>query len=402
MPYKELKSLYYADKEAYKKTYAERFAAENTVLLDFYIGEHRAFFVQSSDVIRLCYGILVTDKTVDRLVRSLPQAAMTQFSKKCLIDEIVLTNNIEGVHSSRREIGAVLNALEAQSEKKGRRSKFLGIVNKYMMLVRGETLPLSTCTDIRDIYDALVLPEVVADDPDSMPDGEIFRKGQTELYSEAGKIIHRGKYPEKEIITAMEKALGFLNDERVLPLYRLCIFHYLLEYVHPFYDGNGRLGRFILSYCISRRLDAHLALRISQTIKENLHKYYKAFAACNDPKNMGDLTPFLIMLLEMIAASQRALIESLRERSERLEKYRALCGDLPLSASEKKLLLLLVQAALFSEGGVSTPELKTALGTSMPTLKKMLDLFRAKGLLAETKQGSTKYYQAELSRLDEM
>ena len=52
---------------------------------------------------------------------------------------------------------------------------------------------------------------------------------------------------EEKMIEAMEQALRFLEENPCDILYRISIFHYLLAYIHPFYDGNGRLGRFIYS-----------------------------------------------------------------------------------------------------------------------------------------------------------
>ena len=121
----------------------------------------------------------------------------------------------------------------------------MGLVNKYHKLLSKEKVSLKTCQDIRNIYDEIVLDEVVSEDKHNAPDGQIFRKDMTEVYSSTGKSIHKGKYPESEIITYMEKALKFLNDDDIQPLYRICLFHYMIEFIHPFYDGNGRTGRMI-------------------------------------------------------------------------------------------------------------------------------------------------------------
>ena len=404
MAYKELKKLYYGDKDTYRETYMQRFSAETAVHLDFDVAGYQAFFVQCEDVINLTYQILKLDKDIFRLRKMLPQVALEQYSKRCLIDEIVITNNIEGVYSSRKEIGAALNILEEQSDRKGRKNAFLGLVNKYMKLLSHEEVRLKTCQDVRDIYDEIVLEEVVSENRHNAPDGQIFRKDMTEVYATTGRSIHKGKYPESEIIAYMEKALKFLNDETILPLYKICLFHYMFEYIHPFYDGNGRLGRFILSYCISENLEWLLAYRISETIKENIKKYYEAFKTCNDTRNLADLTPFLIMMMEMIKEAMEDLQRSL---SEKLFSWNRYCTAIPKLDQHKnedivRLYDLLIQASLFSEQGISTQELLAIFDTNYTTLGKRLAVVKNQDLLITEKHENKKYYSIKLKELDDM
>lgn len=404
MKYQELKKLYYGDRELYQDTYQARFSSENTITLNFDIDGHPAFFVQCEDVIRLTYEILKLDKIVYHYRTSLPNVALNQYTQRCLIDEIVVTNNIEGVHSSRKEIGDVLRVLEEQSGAKGRKNVFWGLVNKYSKLMKHDPVPLHTCQDIRNIYDEIVMKEVVSEDKKNVPDGQIFRREMTEVYNSVGKSIHKGKYPESAIIEYMEKALAFLNNEEVLPLYRICLFHYMLEYIHPFYDGNGRLGRFILSYCISENLDDLLSYRISETIKENIKKYYDAFKTCNDKKNLGDLTPFLIMMLEMIKVSMESLIASLKGKTQQWIRYLSIIPKLNQHQNEmmENLYHVLIQASLFSEEGISTQELLILLNTNYTTLGKRLAIVKKQGLLETVKQGNKKYYSFKLDVLESM
>ena len=298
--YKELKSLYYGNNEVYAQEYLNRFNSDDAVKMDFNIETNQAFFLQNTQVMTMAYNIAKLDKQIGKLCDKLPGVALNQYSKKCLIDEIVITNKIEGVHSSRKEIGEALDILEAQSMAKGTHRRFLGLVNKYLKLIKSEDISIQNCKDIRDIYDEVFLEEVIYEDPSNKPDGKIFRKESVSVHSETDKIIHNGLMPESRIIEAMEQALKFLNDDSIEQLFRVCIFHYLIEYIHPFYDGNGRLGRFIFSYGISKTLSPLISFRISETIKENIRAYYKAFQTCNDQRNLGDLTPFLLMQLEMI------------------------------------------------------------------------------------------------------
>ena len=399
MPYKELKSLYYEDDEKYVKEYLKRLNSEDTVVLDFEIGKNKAFFLENNEVMKLALGIARLDKSIGDLCNELPGVAIEQYSKKCLIDEIVITNKIEGVHSSRKEIGEALNVLETQSKSRGKHQRFISLVNKYLKLIQKEHIILQNCEDIRTIYDEIFLEEVICENPDNKPDGSIFRKGAVSVHSETDKVIHSGLMPESKIIECMNKALHFLNDESVEELFRICIFHYLIEYIHPFYDGNGRLGRFILSYGISNVVTPLVSFRISETIKENINSYYKAFNTCNDQRNLGDLTPFLLMQLKMILNSMNELKNSLEEKLMNWKKYEKIIREKYNEPGLVKLFSYLIQAALFSENGISMLELQQNMNKSNYIVKTLLSKIPEEMKIVKNK-GKFKYYSIDIEKLN--
>lgn len=397
MGYTTLSDLYYKDTAAYEEQYQARYNSEYTVHLDFDVAGHQAFFVQTPEVYSILTDILRMNKAVSNLCTALPGAAIKQFSRRCLIDEIVLTNSIEGVRSTRKEISDILDELETKS--KGKR--FYGLVKKYNMLMVKEELPLASCQDIRDIYDELALAEVMEEEPENIPDGSIFRKNSVSIYSPSQKEIHKGLYPEETIIHAMEQALAFLNNDGCEVLFRIGVFHYLLEYIHPFYDGNGRLGRFICSYLLSQELEPVTGYRISYTIKEYIKDYYRAFSTCNNPLNRGDLTPFLHMFLKIVQISVEKLKTSLQQGFTKLNRCVQKIPELTAQSDNalEELYHLLIQAALFSERGVPTSLVLKHVEISRGTLTKKLEEI-PDGLLIKERRGNTNYYSINLEALE--
>ena len=401
----DLRKLYYQDIELYQAAFSKRFHADTSIKPDFRIGENQAFFTQSDTLVRTMYSILRLDRDIMSLCYHLPGIALRQYSRKCLIDEIVLTNEIEGIHSSRKEIGEALSVLESQSERKNKRIRFIGMVNKYLRLSQSERISLQTCEDVRKLYDELILDEVLAENKNHMPDGKIFRKDQTELTSPAGKVIHSGVMPESRIIHMMSEALRFLNDDSMEPLYRICAFHYMMEYIHPFYDGNGRLGRFIVSDRIAGILNPLLACRLSQTIQENIRQYYDAFRVCNDFRNMGEITPFMTMMLSMIEKAGTDLKRSLEEKIITWKRYEELLkhDEFPgMSEQMFPVYNMLIQAALFSETGISTGELQDNLGVSYGTVRKRLANVRNHSLLVREMRGRENFYRIDIQQMDKL
>lgn len=396
---KTLYQLFYADSSAFHAEYDSRFHDEDTIHLGIKIGEHAAFVCQSAEIFRLIISIERTNNTIVRICDQLPGIALAQFQQRCLIDEIVLTNNIEGVHSTRKEISEILQDLS----KNNRRERFVGLVNKYVLLMKNETLSLQTPEDIRRIYDDIFYEEIKATDPEDLPDGTVFRKSDVGVYSPTGKKIHDGLYPESKIISAMEKSLDFLNDSHYDILLRIAVFHYLFGYIHPFYDGNGRTSRFISSYMLSQNLNRLIGYRISFTIKEHINKYHKAFEICNHYNNRGDLTPFAEMFLGIVDTSMHQLYQALSERFEKLMHYIDLITQLPNAEDESmcRIYNYLIQAALFSNMGISQKELEYEMGMTYNTVRSRLKRIPEE-LRIINKQGNRSFYLLDLKAVDEL
>lgn len=396
---KTLYKLFYADSSAFNAEYDKRFNDENTIHLDIKIGEHSAFVCESAEIFKLIISIERTNNLINRICSNLPGIALSQFQQRCLIDEIVLTNNIEGVHSTRKEISEILQDLS----KNNKRERFVGLVKKYVLLMKNETLSLQIPKDIRKIYDDIFYEEIKATDPDDLPDGQIFRKSDVGVYSPTGKKIHDGLFPESKIISVMKKSLDFLNNSNYDFLLRIAVFHYLFGYIHPFYDGNGRTSRFISSYLLSQGLNKLIGYRISFTIKENINKYYEAFKICNHYNNRGDLTPFAEMFLKIVDISMQQLYQALSERSEKLMHYVNLITQLPNADDESmcRIYDYLIQAALFSNIGISQKELEYEMGLSYNTVRSRLKRIPEE-LLITNKQGNRSFYLLHLKTVDEL
>lgn len=398
--YDSLLKIFYSDTENYNRIYESRYNSDVAVRLDFTIHQNKAFFIETPELLKIIISIQKLDKDIQAFVGYLPNLSITQFTKRCLIDEIVLSNNIEGVHSTRKEIDSVLTDLEKSDTKK----RFKGLVNKYIMLMSNDTIAIESAKDIRNIYDEIALPEVIEDDPSNFPDGEIFRKNSVSVLSPTGKEIHKGLLPENKIIEAMNNAIYILNDNRIVDLLRVALFHYLFGYIHPFYDGNGRTSRFISSYLLSKQLEPLIGYRISYTIQENIKEYYDAFKTCNDPRNKGDLTPFLYMFTNIVYKSMYQLAQALSNRVSAMNHYLKAIPLLPEGTNQKlsNVYDYLVQATLFAEHGISTKELIENTGESRNTIKKRLLTIESYGLLTEKKNGNEKFFTLNLNVVDEI
>ena len=387
MNYEPLAKLYYKDKSVYTKIYNERFNNEFSYHLPFEISGNKAFFIIDYQISRKIEEIYYISRQLDDILNQLPPIAFKYYINKNLIDEIMLTNDIEGVYSTRKEISQIIEMPDNSTKK----VRLMGLVKKYQKLINGEKIPLSSCNDIRLLFDEIVLNEI---EEDEKPDGEIFRTGSVSVCTATDKEKHRGLYPEKKLIDFLNKSLDFLtNENNVGSLVKIAVFHYLFGYAHPFYNGNGRTSRFISSYLLCNILNQSIALRISYTIKNDKNKYYKDFDICNDPKNKCDITPFIYSFIDIIKNAAKSSLENLESLKQRLEYYSTIHENIYNffeNDLQSKIVYILIQNALFSRKGVFIEELKHHLECSEATIRKNIKSLIKHGLIITTEREKNK------------
>lgn len=395
MKYKELKNVYYKSKEEFEELYNSRINSESAYVFDFFINDYNAFVVINPEILEKIENIMSLNQELFIKIKAVPRIAINQYARKCLIDEIKMTNDIEGIISTRKEIDEIL-----QDKINNNKNRLYGLVKKYELLKEKDDVNLGTIQDIRELYDELVLQEVVEEDDKNIPDGNIFRKGRVVVQNSFGEEIHQGLFPEKEIIETMTKSLNVLNNEKYNFLIRIAVFHYMFGYIHPFYDGNGRLSRFISSYLLSRKLEYLVSYRLSYTIKQNIKTYYKSFKSTNDEHNRGDLTIFVMKFLDFVNESLDDLVKALEERINKLNYYvshaQKICGK------DKKMfeiVFILVQETLFGYRGLSVEELQKVSGVGVSKIRSSLKYFDEKKLVRKNKDGNKILYNIDLDAL---
>ena len=309
-----------------------------------------------------------------------------------------MTNEIEGVNSTRKEINDILN----DKTQKNKRKRLYGLVKKYEKLLKDDIVELKTCNDIRKLYDELVLQEVIEEDEKNKPDGEIFRVGKVFVQNSIGKNIHDGVYPESKIIEYMTDGLDVLNNDKYNFLIRIAVFHYMFGYIHPFYDGNGRMSRFISSYLLSKKLQVVVSYRIAYTIKKNIDSYYKSFKIANDPKNRGDLTSFVIRFFNILIQSLNDLHDSLKEKRDRLFYFCDLSEKICFENKKlSNILFILVQNSLFGDEGLTVEEIKEISGVGESKVRNCLKELDEKNMINIEKESRKKLYSANLEKMSE-
>lgn len=394
MNYELLSSLYYKGKKEYEQEYNDRFNSVASKRLNISIEENQCFYILTEEVVNKLYNVMVLNQKLDKLTSEIPGIALQQYIKKCLIDEIVLTNEIEGVVSTRKDINEILENVEDKNK------RLTGLVNKYLNLCSEENIDIITCNDVRNIYNDLLWEEISEDDKLNLPDGVYFRKEGVDVLSPFKKVIHKGVMPEEKINLMMTQALNILNDRDIIPILRVAIFHYLFGYIHPFYDGNGRTSRFISSYLLSKELNTLTGFGLSYAIKENISQYYKGFKTVNEKKNKGDLTPFIISFLDILSKELESLNNSVVKRINIINRYSKVIEVMEKKDKQKQnIIFVIFQETLFGEAGIDVSSLVEFTETSKYKVTQVLKEYD--DMLIKNKIGRKNYYSFDLDAVDE-
>lgn len=383
MAYKTLQSVFHMSPRGGQDAddlYTQRISSEATLTWEFNVRENPTFCVLTPELVKATEHVLRKEREILNLWNRLPRAAADGYLTRLFIQEIEATNEIEQVHSTRKEISEALNTKLGRDKQKRR---FLELARMYMQLSSGELPQPSTLEDIRRIFDAITDGELAAED---RIEGPLFRSQATSIVNGV-KEIHKA-VPADQIASRLEVVLQTMHDEEIPILVAAMVTHFMFEYVHPFYDGNGRTGRFLLSQKLKQAVSIPTALTLSPVIYQRRNEYYKAFETAEHPLNRADLTPFVLKMLEFLTEAQSNLLTDLSERHQKFqvlgEHIEKLGEGKKDQRRQAKALFLLGQAWLFKEGSQNTltlQELADYFQETPQTVRRDLKQLEEQGLI---------------------
>ena len=138
----------------------------------------------------------------------------------------------------------------------------------------------------------------------------MFRTRPVGVVDNEGQVLHFGTLPQYVPDLVME-LLEWVKTSDLHMLIRSCVFHYELERIHPFSDGNGRIGRLWHTLLLSKWHPAFAWLPMESIIHNRQQEYYAAINTSNDA---GESTIFIEFMLSTIQASLTEASEAVSDR----------------------------------------------------------------------------------------
>ena len=403
--YENLIKLYYKKKNI-KDEYIKRIENPSTFITDLKINpikrgnkifekEYNLFYVNLMEHTLLQQEIFENSNKILSLSdpNEFPLIAIKEIVNKILSNELYKTNKIEGIESSKSQIYSSLKE-NGKSNKKA--NKLEGIIKKYKDIMEKnfkDTQHIDKLASFRKIYGEMF--EDFEKSGNYKLDGKYFRKDTVKIINSVGKSIHIGIDGEEAIEKNMEDLIQFMNRKDIPFLVKASISHFFFEYIHPFYDGNGRFGRYLLSSYLARKLDILTAFSLSYSISKNLDDYYKSFVEVEDVNNYGEITFFVENILKTIKNGQEMIIELLNDSIIRFNHSMEILNEISKNLSEKENIMLQIylQNYLFNDyGEITNIELTDIIGGStQQTINKYTEELEKKGYLIKIKQRPLTY-----------
>ncbi len=207
--------------------------------------------------------------------------------------------------------------------------------------------------------------------------------------------VHYEAPPSAQLTLEMQRFLSWFNSNAQQDsLVKAAIAHLWFETIHPFEDGNGRVGRAIIDLMLARDSgEAGRLMRMSQRLLEVRDAYYDELERAQH--GSLDITAWVMWFIAQVRAACEAASIVIDQALARARYWQA-HQDKTLSSRQRKVLNVLLDAGPDGfEGGMSTKKYESITGASRATSSRDLIELEAMGMLQRSGDGrSTRYYLA--------
>ena len=228
--------------------------------------------------------------------------------------------------------------------------------------------------DYKNLDDLLLSHKMLMDE--ILTNAGSFRSSNVGVGGEDG-VVHVAP-PHGHVANLMQELFAWLGTTDIHPLIQSSVFHYEFEFIHPFIDGNGRMGRLWQSLILHEWKAIFSAIPIESVIKETQQEYYNALETSG---SLGESTPFIEFMLEAI----------LRACENELKNGKNVPINVPKNVPIKRLDKIL--SLMNNDSSVTIEQLAKICEVSDKTIKRDISKLKEQGLVERQGSLKTGYWQ---------
>jgi Fic family protein len=307
-----------------------------------------------------------------------------------MISEAVKTSEIEGEMLSREDVrSSFLKKLGLTSGIKNIKDKRAENIAFLMLEVRNDFQEKLTEKMLKKWHSTLFYKSKYVNAG--------YRKGEEPMQIVSGALgkekVHYEAPPSARVPQEMKKFVKWYNKFKTKGniqkiIVKTAITHLYFESIHPFEDGNGRVGRALIEKCLSESLGKQIIMSISQTIEKNKNQYYTELKKA---QTTLEINSWLLYFSQLLVDAQQTALEILDfsvKKTQFFDKYKKIMNDRQTKAINK----MLDAGKDGFEGGMTAKKYISITKTTKATATRDLQELVNNGVLLQTLAGRNTSY----------
>lgn len=334
---------------------------------------------------------------VSGVLKGMPETMQTEAIIDLMVTEAVKTSEIEGEYISREDVmSSIRNQLGLNPELEQVRDQRARGAAQLMLAVRDDYAAPLTESMLFSWHSMLM------EGNRRIAVGE-WRTHEDPMQVVSG-VMHKPKVhfeapPSHDVPKEMLRFIQWFNDTAVGQVkeirqsaVRSAIAHIYFETIHPFEDGNGRIGRAISEKALSQGLRRPVLLSLSKTIEANKKAYYDAL---EDAQKSNEITGWITYFVTMVLDAQNdaeILIDFILQKARFFDRF----GDRLDDVHRKVINRMLAEGPKGFEGGMSAKKYISITGVSKATATRHLQYLTEIGAFIQEGSGRGTRYLVNL------
>ncbi len=368
----------------------------NRLIYNWQLPDWPEFTYQLADIEEVLFSIAEATGHITGILKALPENIKTETLINIMVAEAIKTSAIEGENLSRPDVmSSIKNNLgigERKETIKDKRARGAGelmvaVRNTYAepltdeMLFEWHTMLLEGARRIK-VGGWRTHPE-----PMQIVSGQIGKE-----------TVHFEAPPSENVPNEMKRFIKWFNDTapggkseiKKAPV-RSAIAHLYFETIHPFDDGNGRIGRAIAEKALSQTIGRPVMISLSQTIEADRKSYYNALQKAQHKNEITDWLKYFVDVIYQAQISSRELIDFTLKKTQFLDHFKTIFNE-----RQMKAILRMLETPEGFEGGMTTRKYSAITKASKATATRDLQELAELGALLPEGAGRSVRYTVNL------
>lgn len=299
------------------------------------------------------------------------QDTRNPYGLSAMEEEIASTLTIESIDFNRDSVRKILQGYAPADEQEKR---IYGLKTGLEFIA--DSSNTITEENIFRLYD-MAIGQYLADD-DKLKPGAYYRHDA--VYIVGQSVEHTG-LPHGKLPEYMGRFASFICEDNMHnTLLKAAVIHFYAAYIHPYFDGNGRMARLLQMWYLNQQgFSSAMFIPFSGYIERSRREYYKAYTYCEENSKISgiiDVTPFLSYFTEQVYNKLDVTVP----QPDTLEKYTLALANGLITAKERDLWVYVMSA--YGDGEFSTKQLERDFGNAAyATIRGFVTKFTKLGLL---------------------